>query len=112
VLGAVAVGALTSWAYFGLSSNADAKHLEETCGPHAPNSTDGIGHCPTSDVTRVRNKQIVADVSLGVAVISAGISTWLFLKGSKPATTTALPSREVFAGPTPGGASAFWIERF
>ncbi len=111
VFGAVAVGALGSWTYFGLTSNADAKHLDETCGPNGPDS-GGTGHCPSGDVRRVRNKQIVADISLGVAVISAGISTWLFLKGNKPSTTTALPAREIFAGPTPGGAAAFWVERF
>lgn len=111
VFGAVALAALGSWTYFGLTSNADAKHLDETCGPDGPNS-GGTGHCPSSDVDRVRNKQIVADVSLGVAVVSAGISTWLFLKASKSPTTTALPARQIFASPTPGGASAFWIERF
>jgi hypothetical protein len=102
VFGAVAVAALGSWAYFGLTSIAERKVLQETCAPR----------CSSSQVTPVRNKQIVADVSLGVGVISAGISTWLFLKGGKPPATTALPAREIFASPTPGGAAAFWIERF
>jgi hypothetical protein len=111
VFGAVAVGALGSFTYFGLTANREAKRLDETCGAHMPNG-DGQGHCPSSDVSRVRTKLTVADISLGVAVVSAGISTWLFLKGSKPPTTTALPAREIFASPTPGGAAAFWIERF
>lgn len=111
VFGALAVVALGSWTYFGLTSNAEAKRLDESCGPHGPGS-GGIGHCSSSQVTPVRNKQIVADLSLGVGVISAGISTWLFLKANKSSTTTALPAREIFASPTPGGATAFWIERF
>jgi hypothetical protein len=111
VLGAVAIGALASWTYFGLTSIAERKQLDESCGPHGPDS-GGVGRCSSSQVTPVKNKQIAADVSLGVAVVSAGISTWLFLKGSKPSTATALPAREIFASPTPGGASAFWIERF
>jgi hypothetical protein len=111
VLGAVAVGALASWAYFGLTSNADYKHLDETCGPNRPGS-DGRGTCQPDQTRPVKNEEIVADVSLGVAIVSAGISTWLLLKGSKLPATTALPSREIFASPTSGGASAFWLERF
>jgi hypothetical protein len=111
VLGGVAVVALASWAYFGLSSNADYKHLDVTCGPNRPNS-DGRGICPVDQTTPVRDKEIAADISLGVAVVSAGISTWLFLKGGKTSATTALPAREIFASPTSGGVSAYWIERF
>jgi hypothetical protein len=111
VLGGVAVAALASWAYFGLKSNADYKNLDGTCGPNRPNG-DGRGTCQPDQTRPVKNEEIAADVSLGVAVVSAGISTWLFLKGGKPPATTALPAREIFASPTRGGVSAFWVERF
>jgi hypothetical protein len=68
--------------------------------------------CSDSQVSHAKTELIVGDVSLGVAVVSASVATWLFLRGGRPAASTTLPPREIFAAPTPTGAAAFWIERF
>jgi len=108
--GLAAVG-VASFAYNGLTGQAEVKDMRNTCGPDAPGHS-GVGDCTSSQVNHAHNKLLIADVSLGLGIVSAGISTWLFLKSGKSSTTTALPAREIFASPTPGGASAFWIERF
>jgi hypothetical protein len=64
--------------------------------------SDCAGHCGAAEVDAARNKLIVADVSLGVAVVSATIATVLFVRGK----------REVSLAPLPSGAVAAWTERF
>lgn len=78
VLAGVGVVALGSFTYFGISGRKDASDLASSCG--------ATKTCLQSQVDPIRNKLIVADVSLGVSLISLGIATYLFVThhGTKP----------------------------
>ncbi len=69
-IGAVALGSFTT---FGLMARHDYNQL------HASWGTD----CPQSDVDRVKRKALVADVSLGVSVVSFGIAAWTYFAREK-----------------------------
>jgi len=65
-LGAVAAG---SFAYFGITGKNDLRDLHSDCAPR----------CSDSEVGAVRNELLVADISLGVSIVSLGLATWLFI---------------------------------
>jgi hypothetical protein len=69
VFGGVASAAAGSFAYFGATGKSDLDSLRATCA----------GHCDNAGVSAAWNKLIVADVSLGVGVVSLGAAVWLFL---------------------------------
>jgi hypothetical protein len=78
VFGAAGALALGSFAYFGISGRNDASELAEGCGK---NKT-----CSESQVSPIRTKLVIADVSLGVGLVSLGAATYLFFAGNeKPA---------------------------
>jgi hypothetical protein len=78
VFGAFGAVALGSFAYFGITGRHDASRLAEGCGR---NKT-----CSEGEVSPVRTKLLVADVSLGVGLVSLGAATYLFFAGNeKPA---------------------------
>lgn len=68
LLGVVGAAAMGSFAYFGLTARADAAHLRSTCAPH----------CASKDVDSIRTRLLVADVSLGVGVVSLAAAAWLW----------------------------------
>lgn len=98
VLGGVGVVALGGFAYFGLSGRSRASDLRDTCAPA----------CPSGDVDDVRNRLLLADVSLGVAVVSFGVATWLFLSPRSEAP----PAHAVGVQPMLGGGAVHWVGRF
>lgn len=77
-----AVGALSigSFAYFGFTSKSDLDSLRSECSPY----------CEKSKVDDVKSKLLVADVSLGVGIVTIGVAAVLFLTSgpSKPAVAT------------------------
>ncbi len=89
VLGGVGVAAFASFAYFGISGRSRASELRSTCAPG----------CAESDVDSVKSKLLIADVSLGVSVVSLGIATYLFLN------PTRSESKSVSFSPLPGGGA-------
>jgi hypothetical protein len=76
---AVGLGAFT---LLGLSAKSDADDLRAKCSPH----------CASSDVDRVRTRAIIADASLGVAIVSAGIGTFLLLRPTDTSEVRATSS--------------------
>jgi hypothetical protein len=72
--GLVAVG---SFGYFGVTALARESDLRATCSRP----------CPEEKIQAVRNRQIAADVSLGVAVVSVSAAAWLVLRGGPPSRT-------------------------
>ena len=86
IFGAASVVALGSFAFFGLTGRHDVSQLRDTCAPA----------CDESDKKAARNKLLVADVSLGVGIVSLGLATWFYLARSSSsdrptsASTTAL----------------------
>jgi hypothetical protein len=99
--GGVAIAATGTFAYFGIRGLIDYRKLKNECKPN----------CSPSDTEAVGTKLDVASVALGVAVVSGGISTYLFLRPRKPPATT-LPAREIRVMPLLGGASASFTQRF
>ncbi len=67
-VGAIATG---SFLYFGISGSSDAGNLRSTCAPR----------CSDSAVSDVRRKLLIADISLGVGVVSLGVAAALLLFG-------------------------------
>jgi hypothetical protein len=102
VLGAVGVVALGSFAYFGASGQADKNGLERTC---VPSKT-----CDPSAVTSTRTKLIVADASLGVGVLSLGVSAYLLL--TRPSRATSPRHGTLDLVPMRGGACTVWRGTF
>lgn len=72
----VAAGAsalsLASFAYFGLRGQAAKDRLSSTCRP--------AGTCSSDEVDRARTQLIVADVSLVVSLVSAGVALYFLLQ--------------------------------
>jgi hypothetical protein len=95
----LAVVAGTSFAYFGATGKSELDSLRATCA----------GHCAQSDVSSAWNKLIVADVSLGVGIVSVGLATWLFLM---PRHSDAPPKDAGASGflvaPSPDGVRVGW----
>jgi hypothetical protein len=71
VLGGVALLGAGSFGYFALSGSADKSDLED-CKPY----------CAESDVQRTRTKYLIADVSLGVSLVTLGVATYLWIDGT------------------------------
>lgn len=67
-VGAVALG---SFAYFGIKGKGEANDLADTCG--------ATKTCSESQVDPVRNHLLMADVSLGISLVSLGVATWMFI---------------------------------
>jgi hypothetical protein len=76
VLGGLGVAALGSFAYFGLRGRGDESHYDSTC---RPNSSE-------ADLDGLRRSYLVADISLGIAVLALGAATWLVLRSARDAT--------------------------
>jgi len=77
VFGSVGVAAMGSFAYFGITGRRDAAELEDLCGY---NKT-----CTEAQVSPVRTKLLVADISLGIGIISLGAAAYVFFTRPKAA---------------------------
>jgi len=77
ILGGVGVVGLGSFAYFGLTGSSQRSDLLGRCKGGACNlPQDQIDSRRSS----VKTKFLVADISLGVGIVSLGVATYLFLK--------------------------------
>jgi hypothetical protein len=75
VFGAVGAAALGSFTYFGISGRHDAAELGDGCGRDKT--------CREDQVTPIRTKLLVADISLAVGLVSLGAATYLFFAGNE-----------------------------
>jgi hypothetical protein len=89
VFGAVGLVALGSFGYFAVRGKSDADHLRATCVPG----------CETSDVDAVHTKLLVADVSLGVGIVSLAAATFFALARGRANPKAASSAWELHAGP-------------
>jgi hypothetical protein len=98
VLGGVGALGLLSFTYFGLIGRAEAAELEDGCGRTKT--------CREDQVTPVRKKLIVADVSLSVGIMSLGAATYLYLTKSDgdPSPPPSVEA-DVSLGPSSGWVS-------
>jgi len=97
VFAGVALAGVASFAAFGLSGQSDVANMR-AAGGCAPNCTQG-------QVDAARTKLNVADVSLGVGIVSLAAAAWFFFhRGPAPAATALDLRPDVEA--RPGGAVA------
>lgn len=94
VFGGLGLVALGSFAYFGATGKSEADEYQ-SCKPY----------CNESDVNATKTKLIVADVSLGVGIVSLGVATYLLVTRPKAQPASSAGMRFGVA-PTPGGVFA------
>jgi hypothetical protein len=99
LLGGIGVASLGVFGYFGVRGMMDADHLRSTCVPA----------CQPADVADVHTKLVVADVALGVGVVSLAVATWFAVRAlSAPGRASV----EVRVAPRIGGASGGLVVLF
>jgi len=95
VLGAVSLVSFGGFAYFGLSGRADRQRLADTCAPY----------CNSDDEKPARTKFVLADISLGVGIVSLGLATVFVLTSRDEPKKSAL--RVDVVPLASGGAAVF-----
>lgn len=87
-VGALGVGGFTALGIVGINQRDE---LRDTCAPA----------CAESDVSSVRTKLLLADISLGVGVVSLGVATYFFV------SSLSSPAGE---GKQSGRAPRLWVD--
>jgi hypothetical protein len=90
------VGALgaAGFTVFALLGHSQQGELERTCSPF----------CQSSQVDSVKTKYLLADLSLGVGLVSLGVATYIFVKNHGANATNAAPATSVSFIPRSSGA--------
>jgi hypothetical protein len=103
VLGGVGVVGLGLFATFGAIGLSEKSDAEDPAGGCAPNCTD-------DEVSSIRGKFLVADISLGVGIAAIGAAVIVAFAsgggGGEEAARAPAPSFSVGAAPLPGGGFA------
>jgi hypothetical protein len=103
VFGGLSLTAFVSEAYFGLSGVSQLNSLKaQPCAQTAS--------CPENSVDTIRTKFTVADISLGVGIVSAALAAYLFVAG--PSAEPPKTSAQIGVAPVPGGGAATIGGRF
>jgi len=103
VFAGLSVAAFGTGAYFGLSGLGDRSNLQsQACAK--------TSSCPQSSVDSIKTKYTVADIALGVGVVSAGLSVYLFL--AAPSSDAPPKASAVDVTALPGGAQLTYGGRF
>ena len=100
-VGALTLATFGSFAYFAVTGRNELAELRATCE----------GHCEQSKVDAAWTKLVIADVSLGLAVVGTGLSTWLFVSSVRGSRRERRPSQASFA-PSPQGLSFSYRREF
>jgi hypothetical protein len=85
-----------SFVAFGAAGLVEYEHLHGTCSPN----------CAKSDSNDVKTRFAIADVSLGVGVVAAGVAAALFFTGKSSAPDTKSSAFHLDVGASRGGAFA------
>lgn len=101
VLGGVGVAGLGVFAGFGLAGRSGQSDLEDRCSPR----------CSPAEAKSTKTKYLIADIGLGVGVVSLAAATYFALTAPRDATVTARRF-EADVVPLPGGAAAMATGRF
>lgn len=101
VVGVLSLGAFASFAGFGITGKNDADELDRTCGENAEDPALRKT-CTDEQISDVRTKLIVADVSLGVGIAAAVVTIGLLIWNVTAQSSSA--AARVYVGPTAGGA--------
>ena len=100
IFAGVAVAGAASFGYFGWRGSSEVRDMRSECA----------GHCEENRVDAAYEKLLIGDISLGAAVVSAGIATYFFWSAAAPPKPSS--AREVSISPVAGGMAAVWLERF
>lgn len=100
VLGGVGVAALGSFAFFALTGKSKENELKDQCAPS----------CPDSEVDKMDQRYLAADISLGVSLVSLGVATYLLVTRKPAISAPSHASLEVI--PTTGAGMVRWSTRF
>ena len=95
IFAGVAAAAFASEAYFGF---AGLGQYNRDTGPGGC-----AGHCAASEKSSIQTQFAIADVSLGVGVLSAGLAAYFWLR---PRAPNAAPQAAIDFAPRPGGGVA------
>jgi hypothetical protein len=107
IFGGVGVLGLAGFTIFALSGNSEKSDLE------APVSAGGCApNCTSEQVDSVRQKYLLADISLGVGLVSLGLATYFFLTAGDKPSPQADTAVQVDVAPAPGGGFASIGGRF
>ena len=98
VFGGVGIAAIGAFTYFGLRARKDSNAMHDTCAPG----------CAHADVTALKTKLVIADVSLGVGVVAIGAATFFALRGNGASKS----AWQIDVSPEVGGARARVDVRF
>jgi hypothetical protein len=71
VLGGLGLVGMGTFGVFGVMGMSDVNHLRSVCAPG----------CQPSDVDAAKTKLLVADIGLGVGVLSLAAATWIAIRG-------------------------------
>jgi len=93
VFGGIGVVALGSFSYFALAGKSEENDLESRCAPR----------CKQSEADSLHQKYLIADISLGVSLLSLGAATYFFLSGGKSERSPEATQLGVSVGPTRDG---------
>jgi hypothetical protein len=93
LLGGAGLIGFGSFAFFGLRGSSRQTTLEEQCGPT----------CPRERGDPIRRDYLVADISLGVGLLAAGLSVWFAFDREPSDKETARGASEVRLVPLRGG---------
>jgi hypothetical protein len=94
--GGIAVLAFASEAYFGLTALSQRSKDLSTCAPN----------CPNDEKTSIQTKFTVADISLGVGLVSTALAVYMFVTSRGASEAPAAQSAHVEVTPLPGGGAA------
>lgn len=93
VLAGVGVVGLGSFGYFAYSGTSKKSDLEKTCAPN----------CLQSDVDSVKQKLLIADVSLAVGIVALGVGAYLILTHGSGKSAPKAAASQLLVGPTGAG---------
>ncbi len=102
ILGGVGVVALGSFAFFGLRARSRLDELKAECAPN----------CDPAEKSSLQTQLIVADVSLGVSLVSFGLATYFFLSGRSAPARPPVTSTHFSVTPVASGGIASFSMRF
>lgn len=105
IFGGVGLVGLASFGIFGISGYAKYNDLKSSCSPN----------CSTDDTDGVKRSLLIADISLGVAIVGLGVATVLIVaspKGEASASGSTSSGRLTVAPVRGGGALAGYSASF
>lgn len=106
ILGGIGLAGLATFGTMAGLAMSRRSELQSTC----------YGSCDPAEIDSVKRQFVVADVALGVGLVSLGVATYLFLapRGARanPEAATQSARIGVDVAPKPGGGALFLSGRF